>query len=129
HGRSAGGGIVHAQAAIGCLFVQSSKGMPGEALHTALLDAVRDQKLEYGLRIAAVSSMSGLRGGGRGRGPGGFAPGGGGGPGGGAAGSSVGDPIAIFKVYPDGREERVRGCEFGSIEVAALKNILAAGQE
>jgi hypothetical protein len=55
--------------------------------------------------------------------------GGGGGPGAGGGGGSLGDPIAVYKVYPDGREELVRGCEFGSIDVGSLKDIVAAGRE
>ena len=38
------------------------------------------------------------------------------------------DPVAVYKVYvDDGREELVRGCEFGQITVASLRRILAAG--
>ena len=50
-----------------------------------------------------------------------------GGGGGGGAASTLGDPIAVYKVYPDGREQLVRGCEFGSIDVGSLKDILEAG--
>jgi TldD protein len=38
-------------------------------------------------------------------------------------------PYSIFRVYPDGREERVRGVEFGSIHINALKNVLAASEK
>jgi len=34
-------------------------------------------------------------------------------------------PYSIFRVYPDGREERVRGLEFRSLSINILKNILA----
>jgi predicted Zn-dependent protease len=37
-------------------------------------------------------------------------------------------PYSIFRVYPDGREERVRGVEFGSISINAFKNVLAASE-
>jgi hypothetical protein len=128
HGRSAGFG--RPQAALGCLFVQSSAGIIDEELRQSLLDAIKDQEVEFGLRIPAVSSgprgrgLAGSRGF-RGRAPGTIAAG----SDGESGGATVGDPIAIFKVYPDGREERVRGCEFGSIEVGALKDIIAAGRE
>jgi TldD protein len=38
-------------------------------------------------------------------------------------------PYSIFRVYPDGREEMVRGVEFGSISINALKNILATSDD
>jgi hypothetical protein len=34
----------------------------------------------------------------------------------------------VYKVFLDGHEELVRGCEFGSIDVGALKDIVAAGR-
>jgi TldD protein len=124
HGRSLGIGGGRPQASIGNLFVRASDGVSDEELRKAFIDAVREQELEFGIRVAEVSNSARAGGG-----PG--APGGGrfGGGAGGGAGSAVGDPIAVFKVYPDGREEMIRGCEFGTIEVAALKNIVAAGRE
>ena len=38
-------------------------------------------------------------------------------------------PFLIFRVYPDGREEMVRGLDFGAISVNALKNVLATSQD
>jgi predicted Zn-dependent protease len=38
------------------------------------------------------------------------------------------NPCSILKVYPDGREERVRGAEFGSININVFKNVLAASE-
>ena len=38
-------------------------------------------------------------------------------------------PIQIFKVYPDGREEQVRGLRFRGLNVRSLKDILAAGDD
>ncbi|MHC4948026.1 MAG: metallopeptidase TldD-related protein, partial [Planctomycetota bacterium] len=123
HGRSAGVG--RTQAAIGCLVVEAGDGLDDEALTAALIEAARDQDLEYGLRVTSVS----------GRGGGGdsreaalralrrLQQGGGQGP-----GSPLGDPIAVYKVFLDGREELVRGCEFGSFDVGTLKDIIAAGR-
>jgi hypothetical protein len=34
-------------------------------------------------------------------------------------------PYLIFKVYPDGKEEMVRGVEFGSLNITTLKRVLA----
>lgn len=121
HGRSAGFG--RSQAAVGCLFVEPGEGLTDEELKQALIEAARDQDLDYGLRITSITTG---RGGqmaqqlARAR----FMAGGGGG-----NASPVGDPIAVYRVYLDGREELVRGCEFGSLDVGTLKDIIAAGDE
>jgi len=38
-------------------------------------------------------------------------------------------PYSVLRVYPDGREEQVRGIEFGIISINALKNILATSDD
>jgi len=38
-------------------------------------------------------------------------------------------PVLIYKVFPDGREELVRGLRFRSLNVRSLKDILAAGDD
>jgi hypothetical protein len=38
-------------------------------------------------------------------------------------------PTLIYKVYPDGREELVRGLRFHGVNVRSLKDILAAGDD
>lgn len=119
HGRRSGGAAT--RAAIGCLYVESSKGESPEELKKELMDAAEAEGLKYGLRISNLQN----RGAG---GPGGFA-GGFGRRGGAGAGRVVGDPISIYKVYvADGREEPVRGCEFGTLDVRSLRRIIAAGK-
>ncbi len=34
-------------------------------------------------------------------------------------------PYAVYRVYPDGKEELVRGAEFGSLSINALRNVVA----
>jgi TldD protein len=118
HGRR--GGTSTPRAALGCLFIESSKGLSADALKKELLAAADREGLKYGLRIAGLQSRSG-GGFGRGGGPGGrFRRGAG-------AGRTIGDPIYLYKVYvADGHEEAVRGCEFTSLELQSLKHILAA---
>jgi TldD protein len=41
----------------------------------------------------------------------------------------VSAPVMIYKVYPDGREELVRGLRFRSVNARTLKDILAAGDD
>ena len=38
-------------------------------------------------------------------------------------------PYSVLRVYPDGREEPVRGIEFGTISINALKNVLATSDD
>lgn len=124
HGRQAGGGAP--RAAIGCLFIEDNQGVDDAELKERLIAAAREAGLDYGIRISAL----------RGGGPGDamamlramMARGGGGG-GRGRGGSRLGDPVVAYKVFvEDGREEPVRGCEFGDVEVRALKKIIAAGK-
>ncbi|UCG34092.1 MAG: hypothetical protein JSU68_05540 [Phycisphaerales bacterium] len=121
HGRrSPGDGT--AQSAIANLFIEDTEGLSDEDLKAKLIEMAQDEGLEYGLRIGAVrttgigSSQSDMfamimrmqqRGG----------------------QENVGDPIYSYKVYvEDGREELVRGCEFGQVKLRDLKHIEAAGK-
>jgi len=45
------------------------------------------------------------------------------------ASTSVSGPVLVYKVYPDGREELVRGLRFRGLNVRSLKDILAAGDD
>jgi predicted Zn-dependent protease len=38
-------------------------------------------------------------------------------------------PYSVFRVYPDGKEELVRGVEFGSVSINAFKNVLATSDD
>ncbi len=119
--RSPGGGS--AQSAIACLFIEDKSGVSDEELKAKLIEAAREEGLDYGLRVACVrtaglgSSRSDImaifrrmqRGGGQ---------------------TSLGDPVYLYKVFVDGgREELVRGCEFGQIKIRDLKHIVAAGND
>jgi TldD protein len=117
--RSPGSGVP--QAAVGCLFIEDKDGVSDKELKAMLIEAAKEEGLDYGLRISSIRTM-GLgstqsdmfsmfmrrqqRGG----------------------QASLGDPIYAYKVYvEDGREELVRGCEFGQVKLRDLKRILAGG--
>ncbi len=101
HGRNGGFGDAHAT--VGCVYINDTDGVPAEELRGELLEAARDEGLEYALRITAMSG-------------GGF--------------TQLGVPIYAYKVHAeDGREEPVRGLQFQSISDRALKHIIAAGNE
>ena len=97
------------------------RGPPGpDDLKMELIDAADSEGLKFGLRITSLQNRAG--------GPGGFGGrfGRGGGPG---ITRLVGDPITIYRVYvADGREEPIRGCEFGTVDLRSLRRIIAAGQ-
>jgi PmbA/TldA metallopeptidase C-terminal domain len=44
-------------------------------------------------------------------------------------GHPVSPPMLVYRVYPDGREELVRGLRFRSLNARSLKDILAAGDD
>lgn len=116
HGR----GARRPSSSIGCLIVTAKDAADDEALRKQLIEACEDEDLEFGIRIASMGSS----GGGRGQyyeylssfGFGDF-----GGRGGGTT------PLVMYKVYPDGREELVRGAEIARFDLKAFKRVLAAG--
>jgi hypothetical protein len=94
-----GRGAFEPAATIGTLIVSAEDGLDDAGLKKELIEAFQDEDLEYGMRVASLGS-----GGGR-------------------------VPLAVFKVFPDGREELVRGLEIGRIDLKAFKRILAAGDK
>ncbi|HLY64493.1 MAG TPA: hypothetical protein VKU60_03070, partial [Chloroflexota bacterium] len=38
-------------------------------------------------------------------------------------------PVLAYRVYPDGREELIRGVRFGGLNVRSLKDIMAVGDD
>ena len=86
-----------------------------------MFEACQDEDLEYGIRVAVMGSAGGgdryarFR-----RYFGGMSYGG--------LGSGGGNtPLVMYQVYPDGREELVRGAQIARISLKAFKRILAAG--
>lgn len=119
HGRR-GSGARTPLPAIACLFVKDNNGLTSDELKAELIEAAEDEGLDFALRVTSLrsagigSSQSDIfaffmrlqRGG----------------------SSGLSDPVLVYKVYvDDGREELVRGCEFGPVEVRSLREIIAAG--
>ena len=109
-------------AAIGNLLVKAGQTSPMADLKTRLLQMCKERDKPYGLLIRkldfpysgnnaelqalqAVSSQSG----------GSVRP--------------VSPPVLIYRVYPDGREELVRGLRFKGLSSRSLRDILAASAE
>ena len=101
HARSVG--LSDARATIGCLYINDENGMSPDELEAELIQAAKDEGLEFGLRVVSTDQ-------------GGY--------------GNLGSPIYVYKVHvEDGREEPVRGLEFLDVETRALKRILAAGTQ
>ncbi len=123
HGRRAPGGSAP-QAAAACLFIDDANAVPNAELKDALIAAAKDAGLEYGVRVRSLHSLSlasqpsdmmslvmRFQHGGFMQSP-----------------SGLSDPVVAHKVYvADGREEPLRGCEFGPADVSHLRRIAAAG--
>jgi len=110
------------QAAIACLFIEDEESIPDDELKQRLIETAKEQGLDYGIKVTSIRSadmgmtqsdimsfimsMSRRRGGG------------------------LGDPVLIYKVYvEDGREEMVRGLEFGPVKERDLRDIIASGKK
>lgn len=119
HGR----GSYRPRAGIGCLIVTVEEGTDAEALEQEMLEACEDEDLEYGIRIASLGSVGGGERFGRYRRYYGGYDLGGSYSGGGST------PLLIYKVYPDGRQELVRGAQIARFDLKAFKRVLAAGDQ
>ena len=101
-------------AAISNLFVSSSDAVPAADLKKKLIELAQARSKPYGILVRHMDFPS----------VGGAAP---------ApqpnGGRPVSVPILIYKVYPDGREEQVRGLRFRGLDARSLKDILAAGDD
>lgn len=105
----------------GCLVLTAKEASDEAALKAELFEACEDEDLEFGIRVATLGSQGSSRG---------FSPFGFGMDMFGFGGRSGGTmPLEVYKVYPDGREELVRGVEFAEIRPKAFKRILAAGNK
>lgn len=109
-------------AAIGNLFVRTSQGTPASKLKGQLIDMIKQRGKPYGILVRKLdypssaslrelrSVLTGMSS---------------------AGGSSrpVSPPVLAYRVYPDGREELVRGLRFRGLTARALRDIVAASEE
>jgi len=108
-----------ATAGIGNLFIGSSETTPAGDLKKKLIELVKARNLAYGIVVRkmdypSTASLDELRRT--------FTAGDG-------AAHPISSPVLIYKVYPDGREELVRGLRFRELNVRSLKDILLAGDD
>jgi hypothetical protein len=106
-------------AGIGNLFISSSETMPAGGLKKKLIELVQARSLPYGILVRkmdypSTASIDELRRT--------FATAE-------AAAHPVSSPVLVYKVFPDGREELVRGLRFRGLSVRSLKDIVVAGDD
>ena len=109
-------------AAVSNLFVKSSQTAPLAQLKQRLIDMCKERGKPYGLLVrkldfpfsSGVAELRSLA----------------------ASGSQTGGgvrllspPLLVYRVYPDGREELVRGMRFRGVSTRALRDVLAASSE
>lgn len=109
------------EAMIGNLFVRADETISAAELKARLLQIVKDRNKPYGILVRKMdyptsapadevrrTLMSAVqRGGGR----------------------PVSSPVLLYRVYPDGREELVRGLRFRDLGMRSLRDIVAASDE
>jgi len=108
-----------AAAGVSNLFVASAETTPAAELKKTLIDLCKTRDKPYGIIVrkmdfpssASLDEARRLLSGSQG------------------SARPVSLPILVYKVYPDGREELVRGLRFRGLNVRSLKDILAAGDD
>jgi len=105
-------------ATVGNLFISSTETVPAAELKKKLIELCKARNKPYGMIVrkmdfpssAAASEVRQLLSGQQG-------------------GQPVSLPILVYKIYPDGHEELVRGLRFRGLNARSLKDILAAGDD
>jgi len=109
-------------ARISNLFVKAAKSESDEKLKARLIDMIRQQGKPYGMlvrkmdfpssgsaeELRRIASRAGRSGGG---------------------GYPVSTPILLYRVFPDGREELVRGLRFRALSARSFRDIVACGDQ
>ncbi len=109
-------------AALSNLFVSASRTVSAAALRQKAIDLCRQRNKPFGIVIrkldfpstARLSELRQLAAGGQE---------------GGAGGKLFSSPVLAYRLYPDGREELVRGLRFRRLSVRSLRDIIAASDE
>lgn len=100
------------------LFIKSSESMKSDELRAKFIQMIKDRNKPYGIIIRKldfpstapadeVRRLAGSSGGGR----------------------PVAPPVLVYRVFPDGKEELVRGLRFRGVSVRSLKDIAAVSSD
>jgi hypothetical protein len=115
------GGLGVKTARISNLFVRAARTEPAAQLKSRLIDMIKQQGKPFGMivrkmdfpssgaieELRRIMARGGRSGGGR----------------------PVSTPVLAYRVYPDGREELVRGMNFRSLSTRSFRDIVAAGDQ
>ncbi len=118
NGHARGTGFSAPAPQIGNLFVRASVARSHEELKQELIQQAATQGLSFGLLVRSLSPGSPQGGDPTGMSFGGERP-----------RTALGAPVLAWKVFPDGREELVRGLSFGEVSLRDLRDISAAGRD
>ncbi len=118
HGRLPGG-FGHASAVPTNLIVTARESVSRQELRKKFMDIVAQRRKPYGIVVrrldypssASSTELRRLAGSGNG------------------GGKIVSLPLEIFRVYPDGREEAIRGVRFRGVNTRLLRDIVATGDD
>jgi TldD protein len=109
-------------AAISNLFVKTSQSEPLSALKKKLIEMCKERNKPYGMLVRKLDYP--------------FSAGRGelqalaqSGPQSGGSIRPISPPVLVYRVYPDGREELVRGLRFRGVSTRSLRDVLGASQE
>jgi hypothetical protein len=109
-------------AGIGNLFVKASESTPLADLKNRLLQLCKERRKPYGMLVRKLDfPFSGSAGELQGLAQASQQSGG--------SARPVSPPLLIYRVYPDGREELVRGLRFRGLSTRSLRDIMAASKE
>jgi TldD protein len=108
--------------AISNLFVKTSQSEPLSSLKQKLIDMCKERNKPYGMLVRKLDYP--------------FSAGRGelqalaqSGPQSGGSVRPISPPVLVYRVYPDGREELVRGLRFRGVSTRSLRDVLGASQE
>lgn len=120
HGRLPGA-FETEQAAIGSLFIESERALPEAQMKAKLLDAVKTAGLKYGILIRrldfpSTANFQDLQTMARQLQKNGYS-------------RTLNVPLLVYRVYPDGREELVRGLRFREFSAKDLRDVVASSDQ
>jgi hypothetical protein len=116
------GGYGLKSAAIGNLFVKASQTQPFAEMKTRLIQMLKDRDKPFGMLVRRLDYPYSSSGGDLQQLMASAAQSGG-------SARPAAPPTLLYRVYPDGREELVRGLRFRSLSTRSLRDILTASTE
>ncbi len=115
------GNFGHRMAVLSNLFVKSSESVAGSELKKKFIEMVKQRNKPYGIVVRNMDYPSSASGDELRRLAAAL--------GAGANGIVLSSPLLVYRVYPDGKEELVRGVRFRGLNLRSLKDITAASTE